>query len=583
MSRGLTLHHSAKATTRTGWPLPSGVVKSVTLVGVWQRFRGSSRALVAIARNRNLVRVQLSFCAAWTAEWLFVVVLGVVAFRAGGVTALGLIAFLRMAPPAILAPFASTFSDRFRRELVLIWSSLLRAVATATAAVLLAIQGPIVATYTLAILAACAFIVFRAANSALLPALCVTPLELTTATTSRGLMDSISTLLGPLIAAILLRFANPAAAFGVVATLSLTSGALLVGLSYEVPPRITPPFRRIVVEMADGFRALARYRDAALLICLALAQTFTRGCLTVLLVTLAFDLLRTGQVGVGVLTAAVGAGAVVGSLAVLSLVSGRRLAALEGIGVALWGLPLTLSGAFPYSPVVLGLMCIVGLGNALVDVGLFTLLARRVPEHLLGRVFGALESMIALTVGLGSLVTPFVIALLGLRGALVALGLVAPAAAALGWRRLQLIDGSIVHSDEEIAVLRQVVLFQRLPLPMIENLAAHISHRLVPAGVEVFHQGDVGDGFYVIEGGEADVIGDGRRIRSLAAGDCFGEIALLRDTPRTATVRARSPLRLHILSRSDFLLAVSSYSASAIEAQSLLRERLATFTPVPDG
>jgi Cyclic nucleotide-binding domain len=558
------------------------VVKSVVLVGVVKRFRGSGRALAATARNRNLLRVQLSFGAAWTAEWLFVVVIGVVAFRNGGASAVGVITFLRMAPPAVLAPFASTLADRFRREFVLIWSSLLRAAATAAAALLLVTGGPIVGVYAFSVLAACAFILFRATNSALLPALCVTPLELTTATMSRGLVDSVSTLLGPLIAAVLLRFADPAAGVGVVAALSLSSGALLVRLSYEASPRDTPPFRRIATDMADGFRALMRYRDAALLIWLALAQTFARGCLTVFLVVIAFDLLKTGQAGVGVLTAAVGAGATVGSLGALTLVTGRRLAVIEGIGVALWGLPITLSGALPYTPVVLGLMCVVGIGNALVDVGLFTLLPRLVPDSLLGRTFGSLEGLIALSVAAGSLITPLVITLLGLRGALLALGLVAPAAAALAWRRLRLIDGSIVHIDEEIAVLRQLVLFQRLPLPMIENLAARVGLRTVPAGVEVFHQGDAGDFFYVIEDGKADVMGDGRVIRSLGPGECFGEIALLNDTPRTATVRARTLLRLHALSGPDFLLAVSSYSASAIEAQSLLHERLATFTPSPE-
>jgi len=555
------------------------VVKSVTLVGVVKRFRDSGRALAATTRNRNLLRVQLSFGAAWTGEWLFVVVIGVVAFRNGAATAVGVIAFLRMAPPAVLAPFASTLADRFRRELVLIWSSVLRTAATAAAALLLAIGGPIVGVYTFAVLAACTFILYRATNSALLPALCVTPLELTTATMSRGLVDSVSTLLGPLIAAVLLRFADPAAGVGVVAALSLVSGALLMRLSYETSPRVALPFRRIVTDMADGFRALMRYRDAALLIWLALAQTFARGCLTVFLVVIAFDLLQTGQAGVGVLTAAVGAGATVGSLGALTLVSGRRLAVIEGIGVALWGLPITLSGAFPYTPAVLGLMCVVGVGNALVDVGLFTLLARRVPDNLLGRIFGLLEGLIALTVAVGSLVTPLVITLLGLRGALLALGLVPPAAAALAWRRLRSIDGSIVRSDEQIAVLRQLVLFQRLPLPMIENLAARVSLRIVPAGVEVFHQGDASDFFYVIEDGQADVTGNGRVIRSLGPGECFGEIALLNDTPRTATVRARTLLRLHALSGPDFLLTVSSYSASAIEAQSLLRDRLAAFTP----
>jgi Cyclic nucleotide-binding domain len=485
-----------------------------------------------------------------------------------------------LAPPALIAPFTSTLADRFRREHVLIWSGYGRAVATAVAAAVLVGHGPIAATYALAVLASCAFIVFRAAHSALLPALCRTPLELISATTSRGLVDSLSTLLGPLLAAVLLSVASPAGAFAAVAALSLSSAVLLTAVAYEPSPRAAPPpLRELVGEVGEGFRALRRYRDAGFLISLALVQTFTRGCLTVFLVVIAFDLLDSGQVGVAVLTAAIGAGATAGSLGALLLVSGRRLAVIQGIGVALWGIPLTLSGALPNAPLIFVLMCAVGVGNALVDVGLFTLPARLVPEMLLGRVYGTLESLIAATVALGSLITPLVIAAAGLRGALIVLGLIAPAVIAVSWRRLRRIDRSVVHRDHEIAVLQQVGMLEPLPMPMIENLAVHLTKGLVAEGADVVRQGDPGDLFYVIEDGEADVIGDGRLIQTLRPGDCFGEIALLRDSPRTATVRARTPLQLYMLSRADFLHAVGGYSASRRGAESLLDERLTTFTP----
>ena len=554
------------------------------MTAVLQRFRGSGQALAVVAHNPNLARMQLSFGTAWTAEWAFTVALGVLAFRNGGAPAVGLVSFLRMGPPALLAPLASTLADRFARDQVLVWSSLLRAAATALAALVLIAGGPIAATYALATLAACVFILFRAAHSALLPALSSTPVELTSATMTRGLVDSISTLVGPLLAGLLLSVTTVAATFAIIAALAASSGVLLMRLSFESPPApVPPPLRRMVGEAVDGFRAISRHRDAALLIGLALVQTFTRGCLLVFLVVLAFDLLRTGQVGVALLTAAVGAGATLGSAGALVMVSGRRLAAIQGIGVALWGLPLVLCGALPYAPLVVALMGVIGVGNALVDVGVFTLLGRLVPEELLGRVFGTLESLIALTVALGSLITPAVIAVAGLRGALVVLGVLAPLAVLVAWRRLRVIDASIVIRDEEIGVLKRVAMLEPLPLPMIETLANHVSHSEVDAGRAVFHQGDAGDRFYVIEDGEADVIGDGHLVRTLRSGDCFGEIALLRDTPRTATVRARTTLRLYTLSRADFMLAVSGYSATASAAQSLLDERLATFVPGPPG
>jgi MFS family permease len=546
-----------------------------------KRLAESARAFSATARNPSLLRAQLAFGASWTAEWAFMVALGVIAFRDGGATAVGAVAFARMAPAFILAPIGTTLADRFPRDRVLVWSCLIRAAATAAAALLLAADGSTVAVYALAVVATAAFTVFRPAHSALLPALCVTPLELTSANVVRGLVDSVSTLMGPLLAALLLDVGSPAAVFAAAAALSLGSGALLLGLSYEAPPREAPePLRRIVRETVEGFRALRRYRDAGVLFGIGFGQTLTRGFLNVFLVVMALELLDTGDSGVGVLTAAIGAGAVAGSLGASMLVRGRRLAAIEGIGVTLWGLPLILCGLLPHEAAVLASMCAVGVGNALVDIGVFTLPARLVPEQLLARAFGAFESLVALTVALGALITPPVIDLLGIRGALVALGLVAPTLVALSWPRLRKIDASIEHRDAEIGVLNKVSVFRPLPMPAIDSLALHVGHAHVAAGQEVFHQGDDGDRFYVIDDGEAEVIGDGRLIRTMGPGDGFGEIALLHHTVRTTTVRARTPLELYTLDRRHFIPAISGYQSSAREAHTLVDDRLRTFTPV---
>lgn len=550
--------------------------------GFWQRLSDSGRAFEAVRRNPQLRRVLLSFGAAWTAEWALTVALGVVAFRSGGATAVGVVAFVRMAPSALLAPLSSALADRWRRDHVLVLSSLVRGGAIIAAALLLDWGAPLVTVYVFAVLATAAFIVFRPAHSALLPALCASPIELTSANVVRGLLDSLSTLLGPLAAAFLLAVASPVAAFLFAGALSLGAGALLFRLHYDSPKNVSPSgLRRTLIDTSAGFRALARHRDAGLLIGLAIAQTFTRGCLLVFVVVLPFQVLNTGEPGVGLMTAAVGAGAVAGSLAAFALVSGRRLAVIEGIGVALWGISLSLCGALPYLPTVMALMCVIGVGNALVDVGLFTLPARLVPYDVLARVFGALESLVAVTVALGSLVTPFAIGVLGIRGALIVLGLPAPALAVLAWRRLRKVDDSIVHRDHEISVLQRVAILRPLPMPTIDNLAAHVGRTDVAPGQDVFRQGDAGDRFYVIDDGEADVVGDGSWVSTLEPGDCFGEIALLRDTPRTATVRARTALRLYTLNRPDFLFAVGGVSASAREADALLRDRLASFTPGP--
>src|SRR4051794_24115799 len=148
---------------------------------VRERLAVSAHAFATNARNGNLRRAQLSFAAAWTAEWTLVVVLGVVAYREGGATAAGLVAFIRIAPAAVIAPLGAALADRVARERVLIWTAVIRAAAMGLGAAVLAAGGQTGIVYALAVVATAAFTVYRPAHSALLPALCMTPLELTSA------------------------------------------------------------------------------------------------------------------------------------------------------------------------------------------------------------------------------------------------------------------------------------------------------------------------------------------------------------------------------------------------------------------
>jgi MFS family permease len=540
--------------------------------------------LSATLKSPDLLRAQLSFGATWTAEAAFTAAIGVVAFGDGGAGAVGVVVFARLAPTALFTPLGTAFADRFRRDRVLVLSSLVRAVSGAGIAAVLVVGGPHLAVYAFAVISTMAFRLFRPTHSALLPSLCCTPFELSTANVVRGMLDSASTLLGPLGAALLLYLASPSAVFGTSAAMALISGALLLRLSYEAPPRKRPePLGRIAREIGEGFQALTRYRDAGLLIWLSLAQSLTQGFLTVFMVVLAFEELGMGAPGVGLLNAAVGAGCVAGSFGASMFVTGRRLAVLEGVGVLLWGVALTLSGALPLAPVVLGMMCVAGIGNSLLDIGLHTLPARLVPEQLLARIFGVKGSLTALAGAAGAFITPFAIDLLGIRAAMFALGLIAPALTALAWRHLRKIDAMIEQRDAEIAVLNHVPMFRPLPIPAIDGLALHVDEVQFEAGQVVCLQGDAADRFYLIEDGTAEVIGDGQLIRTLDPGDAFGEIALLGDTPRTATVRARTPLRLYAVDGHPFSSTVSAYPSSRCEADAVVGDRLGAFAPAEAG
>jgi MFS family permease len=540
--------------------------------GATARISEARFAFESNARDRNLRRAQLSFATAWAGEWTFTVVLGVVAFRDGGAGAVGLVALLRMLPAALLSPVGTALADRFRRERILVWVGAVRAGAVGAAALVLAGDGPLVIVYALAVVAT----VDRPAHSALLPSLCLRPEELTSANVVRGLLDSGSTLLGPLIAAVLLDVASPATALVAVAIMSLVSAVSVGAIRYESPPRAAPASPRyLLAETAAGFGVLARHSEVRLICALTLVQTFTRGTFTVFSVVVAIELLETGEPGVGLLSAAVGAGAVVGSLAASLLVGARRLAGWFGLGVALWGLPLSLIGVFPHEVVAVALLGAVGVGNALVDVGLFTLPGRLVPDEYLARVFGAMESLIAVSVGLGAIVTPPLIALLDVQTALVVLGALAPVAALLAARALGRLDAEMVTHDQEIDLLRRVEMFRPLSVPAIEQLARGLRRTGATEGKIIIHEGDRGDRFYVVARGEAEVLRGGQRIEAVGAGGYFGEIALLRDVPRTATVRACTHVVLYALERDRFLAAVGGYRASTEEADAVVRERTA--------
>jgi len=255
---------------------------------------------------------------------------------------------------------------------------------------------------------------------------------------------------------------------------------------------------------------------------------------------------------------------------------------LFGLGVALWGLPLALVGLFPTEASTLVFLTVIGLGNALVDIGLFTVMARLTSDDVMARVFGLLESVIALSVGTGAILTPVAIDRLGLRPALVVVGLLGPALVALAWRRLRHLDTSLVGRDREIGQLRAVAMFRPLPLPVVDQLARGLELSSIAGGSTVFSQGDEGDRFYLIEAGSAEVLGDGKPVATLGPGDVFGEIALLRRVPRTATVRARTDLQLQSLTGDRFLTAVTGVPASAHQAWARVDAALDRFSPAPN-
>ena len=535
-------------------------------------------------RNSNLRRAQLAFGANWAGEWAATVAIGVVAFRHGGAAAVGLVGVARMIPAAIVAPFAGTVADRMRREAILAWVSVLRWLTLSIAAAASFAGGPVAGIYVALVAATVAQTLVRPAHSALLPSLCATPAELASANVGRGFLDSMATLIGPLIAALLLQVSGPGAVFAAAATASAAAAGFASRVRYETAPRLAGvSVLRGLRGVGEGVRVIAADRGLATITALTAVQTFTRGALLVFSVVISIKLLGTGGPGVGVLTAAVGAGAVAGSMSAALLVGRGALARWLGLGVALWGAPLLGIGLLPYLGVAIVMLVVVGVGNALVDVGAFTLPARLADDAVLARVFAAFEGIITLGVAAGALATPALIGALGVRGALVVIGVIAPLGALASWSALRALDCRVRVRDADVDMLRSVPMLRQLPLATVEQLAARLQRSEVSTGASVFEQGDEGDDFYVIEHGHAEVVGDGTTVRMLGPGDGFGEIALLRGGGRTTTVRAVTPLTLRTLSRAAFAAAVVGYSASAGAADRVIAAHLSHFSPGSSG
>jgi len=255
-------------------------------------------------------------------------------------------------------------------------------------------------------------------------------------------------------------------------------------------------------------------------------------------------------------------------------VGSRRLGLTFGLALILWGTPILLIGVWAKAAPAFVLIGLAGLGLTLVDVAGFTLLQRAVPEHVLARVFGVLHSAFYATAGIGAIVAPVLVSWLGIRSALIVVGAVIPVVTIPSFGMLAQIDRTLTVPTAQLEALRAIEMFAPLPAPTLEALAASLTRLEVPAGETIFRQGDHGDRFYIVNSGEIEIEIDGREANVLGPGDHFGEIALLRDIPRTATARARKETQLYALDRDAFLGAVTGHAGSSEAAETVVAARL---------
>jgi MFS family permease len=529
--------------------------------------------LAALARNENLRRVELAWGASIAAEWTHFVALGVFAYNAGGPSAVGIAGLVRMLPAALVAPFAATLGDRFRRERFLVLVSLAGSAALGGSAAAYFVSRSELIIFALAGVVGVTSTIFRPALQATLPSLARTPQELIASNGATSTFESLGTLLGPLVAGILVSVANVGVVFLVAAGALLVAAGLLQRVEVEGRIQATAPeeMPRPRELLAGGFRAVVSEPRTRLLVFLTTAQSFIRGALNVLIVVGAFRVLGAGAGAVGYLTAAVGVGGLVGAFGALSL-KGRQLAVPFGVSLIFWGLPIALIPAWPRVAVAFLLLTVVGAANSVEDVAVFTLLQRVIPDDVLTRVLGIVWGLAMGAIAIGSVAATGIVALVGSRGAFVVVGAILPLTTVIVWRQLIRIDREMLPPADELAVVEGVPMFAPLSIAAKEHMAARLVEVPVSAGEVVIRTGEPGDRFYMVADGALEV-SNGVHARA-RRGDFFGELALLRDIPRTATVIATTRSRLYALERDDFLAAVTGHSGVRAAGEAVVAQRL---------
>jgi len=536
------------------------------------------RALVIDFENRDLGLLGVAKICISFASWSFAIALGVYGFEAHGVAGVGLIAAIRLLPGALSSPFAGLLADRLPRHLVLIFSALAMAAVLAGAAMAAAWDAPSGIVFIFPALFAVASSAYVPAEAAMFPLLARTPQELSASNVNHAAMENGGFLIAAIASGLLLTATSPGVVFSVAATVTVLTAALLLAVRKDSRPEYEDEeeLSGVVRELSLGLRTILEHPAVRLAALTLVALLLFEGFADVLLVVLALHLLHLAEGSVGFLNASWGIGAIAGGAGLALLLDrGKLVVAIAG-GSLVLGAATVLPGAWPHQVASYLAWFGIGIGFTFVEVAGKTLMQRLGSDETMGRVVSSLESGRLAAMAIGSLGAIVLVELLDVRGALVVLGALMPVFVLICWTRLRAYEIGAPVAEVPYRLLRESSIFAPLPVATLERL----SHDLTPvefaAGEDVIVQGERGDRFFVIESGEVEILENGDFRRNEGPGESFGEIALLRDVPRTATVRTTADTRLLALERDQFLLAVTGHRRSSQVARTVVDDRWAS-------
>jgi MFS family permease len=535
------------------------------------------RALQAVLRNGRITRMQLAFLLFNVAEPAMWVAIFVYAFDQGGTQEVGVVSIVVLVPAGVLAPVAAALGDRFRRELIVRFGYLAQSITTGITAIALLAGAPPAVVYVLAAIAAITYTTGRPNHHALMPLLSESPEQVAAANSVSSLAEGIGYTAGGILAAVLADSGAGAVLAGAAVALLLGT-FLTLGVRTKEPDRGPGVFRpwTLAVDAARGMAILVRAPGTRLLVLLAGVVAISSGALGVLMVPLAIDTLGLGDAGVGFLTTMISVGLLVGAGASVAFAPRRRLTGPIVLGAAIFAVSGVLFGWAAATVVAVIASIVYGTALTLLDVLGRTMLQRTTTDDVLTRVFGAVEALWLLGYAGGAALAPVLESWLGLPWAFAAAGLAVFATALAITVGLRAIDATAVLPERQLELLARIPMFAPLPRVDIERLARQLDRIDTPAGTEVIRQGDVGDRFYVVDGGRFEIVIDGKQIAVQGEGQYFGEIALLQDVPRTATVRAIDDGAVWALDQEEFLATLTDLPQAASAAHAISAERMRT-------
>lgn len=526
---------------------------------------GRSKLVVAaVVGNPPLARLVLAYVLMITAEFGQWLALMVYAYGRGGAGEAALVVVLQLVPSMLLAPLISAHMARVGAGRLLAGAYLAAAVTLAGCAGAILSGAPAAVVYAAAIGFSIALGVSRPMHQVLMPELVRRPAELTSANVASSWGEGAGTLAGPALGGLLISLQGPGLACAALSSLCLCAASLAA----VRPVAATGEQERDggLADLLSAARVILSRPGTRTLVAFPAGVAAIEGAIDLLVVVLAVQVLALGPGAAGYLSAAFGAGGLLGAGAAVMLV-GRRLAlplagaALLG-GLALGGLALTSSAL-----VAVLLLALVGCARTVQGVAAQTLLQRSTPLEVVVCAFALIESMRDAGTMLGVLIVPPLIAFGGPAAAFAALACLAPAAVLLGARRIRLIDGEASIPVVQMAALRSLEIFASLPPAPLEALAHQARYVTAPAGAAIVTEGEEGDSYYAVTDGSVRVTQDGRELRRLHGGAGFGEIALLHPVTRTATVTATSDATLLRVERDAFLTALGAHPAVASAAE----------------